>query len=81
MFLYDVVDHFKQHYSRDRTKMGIKEGRKTKERVFLCILCNIFLHLKSVQLVNISIQKSTVGFPFNHAICVSIQIDRGQFCT
>ena len=29
-FMYDVVHHFKQHYSRDRTKIGIKEGRKTK---------------------------------------------------
>ena len=33
-FVYDGVHHFKQHYSKDRTKMGIKEGRKTKERVF-----------------------------------------------
>ena len=28
----------------------------------------------------LSPKKSTVGFPFNQAISVSIQIDLGQFC-
>ena len=76
-FVYDFVYHLKQHNSWGRTKMERKEGRKTRAQVIKCILCSVFfLHLKLIQLVNIS-----VGFPFNHAICVSIQIDLGQFCT
>ena len=59
---------------RGRTKMEIIKGIKTKVQLFYCILCNVCLHLKSMQLVNISVQKSSVGFPFNQAICVSIQI-------
>ena len=42
---------------RGRIKIGIIKGRKTKVQVFNASCVTFVLHLKSMQLVNISVQK------------------------
>ena len=63
---------FNSKIHRGRNKMEIIKGIKTKVQVFKCILCNVCFTFEIDTLVNISVKNSTVGFPFNQAICVSI---------
>ena len=58
IFVLGVVHHFKQHNSWGRTKIERKAGRKTRVQVFNASCVTFFLHLKPMQLVNISVQKS-----------------------
>ena len=60
-FVYNVA-HFKRRNSRGRAKMEKKRGRRREYKHFnASVVMLVFIYLKSMQLVTITVKKSTGG--------------------
>ena len=78
-FVLDVVPYFKQHNSWGRTKMERKRDKRQGCKYFNASCVTFFTFEIDAAGKYRSPKKATEGFPFNHALCVSIQIDLWQF--